>query len=226
MSVLDIASGSITGTVEVGNDPQWHRGGFRRLTLSYVANVRDGIGLRDRRRIPHGLRDDQGRQYPRQNGGRIPASHLLYVSIREKAQSSPIVDPAKAAVIGTIAVGAESRRCCNRSADCVPLSSPTHDDNSVSVIDLERRTVVKTIEVGRNPIAATVDSDAHTIFVTNAGGASVSVIDSADSALSPTPSRSAMARRPSPRIRLRTPPGSSTSKTIRSRSSNASRPQR
>ena len=48
----------------------------------------------------------------------------------------------------------------------------------MSVLDLDSRAVTQTIDVGRAPSAATVDSDAHTVYVTNHGAASVSVIDS------------------------------------------------
>ena len=48
------------------------------------------------------------------------------------------------------------------------------------------RTVVKTIAVGAHPVAATVDSDAHTVYVTNHGGDSVSVIDSETRAVTDT----------------------------------------
>ena len=40
--------------------------------------------------------------------------------------------------------------------------------------------------MGDRPVAATVDPDAHTIFVTNSGSASVSVIDSEKRAVTDT----------------------------------------
>jgi YVTN family beta-propeller protein len=46
--------------------------------------------------------------------------------------------------------------------------------------------VVGTIKVGDQPVAATVDSDAHTVFVTNSGSASVSAIDSEKRAVTDT----------------------------------------
>ena len=52
------------------------------------------------------------------------------------------------------------------------------DDDSVSVLNLDTHAVTQTIAVGPQPSAATVDSDAHTVYVTNHGAASVSVIDS------------------------------------------------
>jgi membrane fusion protein (multidrug efflux system) len=45
------------------------------------------------------------------------------------------------------------------------------------VVDLAKGSVVQTIPVGDKPIAATIDSDAHTIYVTNKGSGTVSVID-------------------------------------------------
>ena len=68
----------------------------------------------------------------------------------------------------------------------VPPSSPTQDDGSVSLLDLDNRAVIQTIAVGNLPSAATVDSDAHTVYVTNNGGASVSVINSVQRAVTDT----------------------------------------
>jgi YVTN family beta-propeller protein len=54
------------------------------------------------------------------------------------------------------------------------------------VLDLDKRSVVGTVKVGDAPSAATVDSDAHIVYVTNSGSASVSVIDSQKRAVTDT----------------------------------------
>lgn len=56
----------------------------------------------------------------------------------------------------------------------------------MSVLDLEKRAVVATVKVGDTPTAATVDSVAHTVYVTNSCSASVSVLDSEKRAVTAT----------------------------------------
>jgi YVTN family beta-propeller protein len=73
-----------------------------------------------------------------------------------------------------------------RSTRRLVLRVPNAGDGSVSVLDLEKRSVVGTVKVGDAPSAATVDSDAHTVYVTNTGSASVSVIDSRKRAVNDT----------------------------------------
>ena len=77
-----------------------------------------------------------------------PTTHLLYVSNR----GSSTVSEWSVSTIG------------GRNPNDVAIDPPTR--------------TAQTIAVGLQPSAATVDSDAHTVFVTNSGAASVSVIDS------------------------------------------------
>ena len=72
------------------------------------------------------------------------------------------VDPAKSVIVQTIPV--------RRNPNDVALDPPTRtayvpntDDGSVSVLNLDSRSVTQTIPVGARPSAATVDSDAHTV---------------------------------------------------------------
>ena len=60
------------------------------------------------------------------------------------------------------------------------------DNSSVSVIDLETRTVLDTLNVGSSPTGMAATPDGSRVYVVNSGSNSVSVIDTATLVVSGT----------------------------------------
>lgn len=58
--------------------------------------------------------------------------------------------------------------------------------NTVSVIDLSSNTVIKTLNVGRWPVAAAVNPINNQVYITNSGSGTVSVINSVDNTVKTT----------------------------------------
>ena len=58
------------------------------------------------------------------------------------------------------------------------FTNGNRDDGTVSVIDASTRTVTATIPAGKTPVEVAVDPGTHTLYVTDVGDSTVSVIES------------------------------------------------
>lgn len=186
LSVIDLDSLTVIGTVAVGTHP-------RRLIVNsatnrvYVVNdnapgtvtvVETGsYGIVAT--IPVG---DNPRTLDAHFGARE-----VYVT-NHTGNSVSIIDTLTNAVVATVPVGSGPRTpSVNGILNKVYV--PNFNDGTVSAIDTLTRTVVKTITVGHGPQHATVDAAHGKVYVNNVTDKTISVIDSAtDSVINTIPS--------------------------------------
>jgi YVTN family beta-propeller protein len=186
LSVVDLATLTVIGTVPVGTHP-------RRLVVNsatnrvYVVNdnapgtvtvVETGAyGIVAT--IPVG---DNPRTLDADFGAR-----QLFVA-NHTGNSVSIIDTLTNLVVTTVPVGSGPRSpTVNAAIDKVYV--PNFNDGTVSVIDTLTRTVIKTITVGNGPQYGAVDGLHDKVYVNNVTDRTISVIDSAtDSVIKTLPS--------------------------------------
>jgi phospholipase C len=175
--VIDVASGSVTRTVNVGQAPQVVAVSPDGSTV-YVS-CRDGVYVVDGE---HG--NVIARQWlPGARGLAVaPDGSSLYATA-PRANALAVLEASSGAIRAMISVG-ELPWNVALSADGSSAYVTNADDDTVSVIDTATHTVAKTLDVGHIPTG--VSADGGSIWVANNTSGNLSVIDIATQAVTQT----------------------------------------
>lgn len=178
LSVIDLASRTVTATVATGDYPHGQRLSPDGRQIM-VANVQSGTvsvidteTLQEVASIPVGATPVQV--------GFTPDGSRLYVSLRDANQVA-VVDVKANKLVATVDVGRNPIQVFatsdGRFVYVANQGTEADPDNRVSVIAVATNTVVATIESGRGAHGVVVSTDGATVFVTNILDATVSAID-------------------------------------------------
>ena len=181
VSVIDAAAQRVVATIAVGRFPH----GIRFSPdgkQAYVANLKGGtvsvIDIASRTEVA---------QVPVGKGpgqvGFTPDARLAFVSLSEEAAVA-VIDPATRKVIRKIPVGSVPIQLFatpdSRTLLVANQGSRKKPGKTVSVVDLQKFQVTKTIETGAGAHGVAVDRDGRYAFITNTYADSVSVLDIKD----------------------------------------------
>ncbi len=178
VTVVDLASASVLGTIPTGSFPH----GMRMSPAGneiYVANVESGsvsvldpAGLKEIAQIAVGSAPVQV--------GFTPDGKRVFVSLRDD-DSVAEIDPVTRSVIGRIAVGDGSIQvyATPDSAFVLVANQGTEEkpSDTVSVIDVAAGKITETIRTGPGAHGIVVNDNGQLAFVTNILGGTVSVIE-------------------------------------------------
>ena len=108
-----------------------------------------------------------------------PDGKQVYVSLRDE-NSVAVIDTATREVVGKIGVGRNPIQLYAAGRDLMYVAnqgSESDPDNTVSVIDTRRKTLIKTMTTGKGAHGVVASDDGRFVFVTNSVDNTVSAID-------------------------------------------------
>ena len=175
VSVINLTTHKVIGTISVGKDPEGvgvSPAGGRVYVTNSGSNMVSVIDARTDQvtgTIPVGVKPV--------GVAVIPNGNEVYVA-NAKSNTVSVIDARTDQVTGTIQVGANPAGVAV-APDGNEVYVANAGSNAVSVIDARTDQVTGTIQVGVNPVGVAVAPDGNEVYVANAGSNTVSVIDSA-----------------------------------------------
>jgi YVTN family beta-propeller protein len=178
VTVVDINSGKVTGTIPTGAYPHGQRLSPNGQEL-YVANVEDGsvsvldpVRHTELARIPVGSAPVQV--------GFTPDGMRAYVSLRDENKVA-VIDTATRRVIAKVDVGKGPIQVYatpdGRYVYVANQGTEEDPGDTVSVIEVATNTEIATVRTGWGAHGIAISKDGALVFVTNIFGSTVSVID-------------------------------------------------